>query len=896
MAAGAIKGITVEIGGDTTKLNKALSDVNKESKSLQQELRGINSLLKLDPGNTELLSQKQKVLAESVDNTKKKLEQLKSVEEQVNQQFANGEIGEKEFRDFQREIISTEEKLKSLETEMKEFGSVSAQQIAAAGEKMKDVGGKIEGAGKAFAPVSAAVADVGKAAVKVTADFDSAMSQVKALSGATGEDFDALREKAQEMGAKTAFSATEAAEGMQYMALAGWNTQQMLGGISGILNLAAAAQMDLGEASDIVTDALTAFGLKAEDSSHFADLLARTSSRANTTVHGLGEAFKYCAPVAGALGFTAEDTALAIGLMANAGVKGSQAGTSLRGIFSQLTSELKITNKAGEEFNVQTVNADGSMRSLRDILIDLRESFSHLSESEQAATAKSLFQQRSMTGALAIVNATDESFNALADSIDNCGGSAQEMADTQLDNLSGQVTLLKSALESAAISIGDVITPYVRKAVEIVQELVDKFNELPESTKKIIVVVGAVVAAIGPTLVVVGKLMQSVGSIMTMAPKIQGAISGLQGTFSAITGVLGGLSAPILAIVAAIGVLVAAFVTLWNTNDEFREKVIGIWEEVKAKFDEFCNNVVELLNSLGFQFSDITEVIKAVWEGFCNFFAPIFEAVFAQIADILKAAIDVICGILEIFIGVFTGDWSKAWDGVKTVFSAIINLISATFKNFVDLIGGLLGKLVDAIKTAFSKALDAAKTWVKNLGQKGKEAITSLIDNVISAGKSIPGKMLEIGKNIVQGVWNGIVNAKDWFTNKVKDFFGSIVTTAKEVLGIHSPSTVMEDKVGYQIPPGLGRGIIRNSKAALQPLRNLFDDMINMGDGVINDFPSGTVQMPTDYGAILAAMNNISNKLDNLKIYLNGRTLVGGIIRDVDDKLSEISRQKARGM
>ena len=283
--------------------------------------------------------------------------------------------------------------------------------------------------------------------MKTAADFDSAMSKVAAVSGATGSDLEALRDKAREMGEKTKFSASEAAEAMNYMAMAGWKTEDMLSGIDGVMNLAAASGEDLATTSDIVTDALTAFGLTAKDSGHFADILAAASSNANTNVSMMGETFKYCAPIAGALGFSAEDTAEAIGLMANAGIKGSQAGTSLRTIMNNLSGEVKICGSSIGEVTVATTNADGSMRDLSDILADCRTAFSGLSESEKAAAAESLVGKNAMSGFLALMNAGEADITKLSSAIDNCDGSAASMAETMNDNLAGQLQILKSRLE-----------------------------------------------------------------------------------------------------------------------------------------------------------------------------------------------------------------------------------------------------------------------------------------------------------------------------------------------------------------------------------------------------------------------------------------------------------------
>ena len=279
---------------------------------------------------------------------------------------------------------------------------------------MQNVGNKISGAGEKLLPVTAGITALGTVAVKTGADFDSAMSKVAAVSGATGDDLQALRDKAREMDSQTKFSASEAAEAMNYMAMAGWKTEDMLSGIEGVMNLAAASGEDLATTSDIVTDALTFFGLTASDSAHFADVLAAASSNANTNVSMMGETFKYAAPVAGSLGFSVEDTAEAIGLMANAGIKSTQAGTSLRSIMTALAGEVKFCGESIGEVEIQTTNADGSMRELSDILADCRVAFAGLSESEQASAAQALVGKNAMSGFLALMNAAPADIDKLS--------------------------------------------------------------------------------------------------------------------------------------------------------------------------------------------------------------------------------------------------------------------------------------------------------------------------------------------------------------------------------------------------------------------------------------------------------------------------------------------------
>ena len=576
VVASRIQGITVEIGGDTTKLSTALSKVNKEIRDTQAQLKDVNKLLKLDPGNAELMAQKQRLLAQAVGETREKLEALRLAGQQANEALAKGEISRSQYDALQREIVETEQALRDLERQA-ERSSVALQKIGAAGEKLRDVGPAIEGAGRKLMPVTAAVGGLSAAAVKVASDFDSAMSQVAAVSGAAGKELDALRDKAREMGSKTKFSASEAAEAMNYMAMAGWKTGDMLEGIEGIMNLAAASGEDLATTSDIVTDALTALGLSAADSGHFADILAAASSNANTNVAMMGETFKYCAPVAGALGFTAEDTAEAIGLMANAGIKSSQAGTAMRTMLTSLTGEVTFVGDAFGELTVQTVNADGSMRSLGDILGDCRAAFSQMSEAERAANAEALVGKNAMSGFLAVMNAAPGDIEKLNSAINNCDGTAERMAETMQDNLAGQLTILKSQLEELAISIGEILMPSIRQVVGWIQGLVDWLNGLDEGTKKVIVTVALVAAALGPVLIVVGKVVGAVGTILTVVPKVAGAVSGVIGFVSGT--VVPALSAVVAAIgwvPIAIAAVIGAVVLLYNKCEWFRDAVNAV--------------------------------------------------------------------------------------------------------------------------------------------------------------------------------------------------------------------------------------------------------------------------------------------------------------------------------
>ena len=578
MAGNRIQGITVEIGGDTTKLQTALKGVNTEIRNTQSQLRDVEKLLKLDPGNTELIAQKHRLLAQAVSETREKLETLKTAQRQADEALRNGTISQQQYDGLQREIVETEQELRRLEQQA-EQSATALQKIGATGEKLQAVGDKVSSVGQKLLPVTGVVTGLGTAAVKTAADFDSAMSRVAAVSGATGSDFDKLRDKAREMGAKTKFSATEAADAMNYMAMAGWKTEDMLSGIEGIMYLAAASGEDLATTSDIVTDALTAFGLTAEDSGHFADVLAAASSNANTNVSMMGETFKYCAPVAGALGFSVEDTAEAIGLMGNAGIKASQAGTSMRSIMTNLTGDVKLSGAAIGDVTIATTNADGSMRSLSAILADCRVAFGGMTEAEKANNAETLVGKNAMSGFLALMNAAPEDIAKVSGAVNNCKDAAKNMADTMQDNLEGQLTILKSQLQELAISFGDLLMPAVRSIVSGLQGMVDVLNAMPDGVKQVIMIIALLAAALGPVLIIIGKVISAVGTIMTIVPKLAGVINTVKTAFGALNAVM--LANPIAIVIAAIAALVAAFVYLWNTNEEFRQFWIRLWNEIK---------------------------------------------------------------------------------------------------------------------------------------------------------------------------------------------------------------------------------------------------------------------------------------------------------------------------
>ena len=776
MAGNRIKGITVEIGGDTTKLQTALKGVNTEIRNTQSQLRDVEKLLKLDPGNTELIAQKHRLLAQAVSETREKLETLKTAQQQADEALRNGTISQQQYDGLQREIVETEQELRRLEQQA-EQSATALQKIGATGEKLQAVGDKVSSVGQKLLPVTGVVTGLGTAAVKTAADFDSAMSRVAAVSGATGSDFDKLRDKAREMGAKTKFSATEAADAMNYMAMAGWKTEDMLSGIEGIMYLAAASGEDLATTSDIVTDALTAFGLTAEDSGHFADVLAAASSNANTNVSMMGETFKYCAPVAGALGFSVEDTAEAIGLMGNAGIKASQAGTSMRSIMTNLTGDVKLSGAAIGDVTIATTNADGSMRSLSAILADCRVAFGGMTEAEKANNAETLVGKNAMSGFLALMNAAPEDIAKVSGAVNNCKDAAKNMADTMQDNLEGQLTILKSQLQELAISFGDLLMPAVRSIVSGLQGMVDVLNAMPDGVKQVIMIIALLAAALGPVLIIIGKVISAVGTIMTIVPKLAGVINTVKTAFGALNAVM--LANPIAIVIAAIAALVAAFVYLWNTNEEFRQFWISLWESVKETAIQ-CWQAISAFLSQAWEAIQNTAV--SVWNGIRDFFSglwtgiqTLFTTVVNAIAGFLSGAWNAVKGTVVSVWNAISQFFTSVWNGIRNVTSVVVNGIRSFLQSAWNGIRALITTVMNGIKSVVTAVWNGIRSVITRVMNGIRSVVSSVWSGIRNTISSIVNGIKNTVSNAFHAMWSGIRSTISGIYNTIRDGLGNAV-------------------------------------------------------------------------------------------------------------------------
>lgn len=785
MASKRIKGITVEIDGSTTGLDKALNGTNSNLSKVQSSLKDVDRLLKIDPKNTELLAQKQKLLSQAVEETKGKLETLKAANEQAAKSVGNydawkeaytpiqeeigktqdkiktlkekmselekaGKIDTAEYRALgeelkneqnhleelkqkakevsdefgnpisheqydalQREIIETEQRLNDLEKQAKESASILGTQMQEAGKKMQEVGDGITSAGKKLLPATTAIAGIGVASIKTAADFESSMSQVAATMGMTSqeiengsEDYAKLEKAARDMGSATQYSASEAAEALNYLALAGYDVDKSVETLPTVLNLAAAGGIDLASASDMVTDAMSALGDTAGTAENFVDKMAKTSQKSNTSVAQLGEAILTVGGTAKTLAGGTTELNTVLGILADNGIKGAEGGTALRNMILSLSAPTDTAAEKMEELGLKVFDANGNMRPMNDIFNDLNATLSTMSQGEQTQVLNEIFNKTDLKSVNALLANSGDRFNELSGYLGDCDGAAATMADTMNNNLNGQITRLKSAISEVAISIGQSLMPVIKDIVAKIQEWTDKFNNLDDKQKKIIIVIGLIVAAIGPLLIIIGTLISSIG-----------AITGAAGTL--IT-VLGGISAPLLPIAAVIAGVVAAGVLLYQNWDTIKEKAGELKDAVAEKWDNLKEKTAET-------WTNMKEGVKEDWTN-------MKEEIHGSVTDAKNKVVEGWESIKEKTSETWSNVQEKIEEkggGIKGILGTAVegykSLWEAGFSTIDQLTDGKLGNAretvrskMESIRSDFSDKMDAAREGVRSAIDKIK--------------------------------------------------------------------------------------------------------------------------------------------------------------------------------
>lgn len=703
------------------------------------------------------------------------------------------------------------------------------------------------------------IAGAGAAVVGVAAKFESAMSEVAAISGASGDELQALTDKAQEMGATTKFSASESAAALKYMAMAGWDTEAMLNGINGVMQLAAASGEDLASTSDIVTDAMTAFGLSADQSTRFANVLAQTANRSNTSVALMGETFKYVAPVAGALGYSIEDASVAIGLMANSGIKGSQAGTSLKNILTNLAKPTDQVQAYMDKLNISLTDSAGNVKPLNQLLNEMRDGFNDLTEAEKAEYAAGIAGKEGMSGLLAIVNSSQTDFDNLTDAINNSSGAAQNVSDVMMNNLGGQLTILKSTLEGIAISFGNILLPAIKKVVESLQGFLDWLNNLTDGQKELIVTIATVVAAIGPVLLIVGKVITLATNVIKTVKLVKTAVVGLNAVMAA---------NPIGLVITVIAGLIAALVALYNKNETFRNFVNTAWAQIKEVISGVVGALVNFFTiTIPGAVDSVITWFQTLADNVANFFTVVIpekinELVqwFTELPERIGYAIGFAIGtladwivslaekaaeigpqVIDTIVTFFQELPGKIWEWLTETLSNISTWIAQTGQKVTQIGPQVIEKVVSFFRSlpgklwsALGQALSKVQEWGTNLITWAKTAIPNVVSQIVDGFKSLPTKMVEIGKNLLSGLWNGITNALGSLLEGIKSIGSNIVGGFKDAFGIHSPSRETAN-MGVMLMKGLAQGMSQSMGLVKDRIRQVSRTMTEEFDHTLPD-------------------------------------------------------------
>ena len=798
-----------------------------KSDALKAKISELTQKMDVQKTKVEDCKSHYETLTTRLDNNKKKSEELKAKVAELSKAYeeskeATGENSEEtkklktELDKAEKQLATTEAQTTKYEAAVKKQGAavtqaeadlanmevqlrdvnaeLARQKFDEYAEKAGKVGQAVQTAGQHMMKVTTAIGGVAAASVTVAANFEQQMSKVQAISGATAEDTDRLTESARQWGRDTKYSATEAGEAFEYMALAGWKTDDMLEGIGGILNLAAASAMDLGTASDIVTDYLTAFGLSAKDAGKFADEMAYAMSHSNTTTEALGEAYKNCAATAASMGYSVEETTAVLMTMANAGVKGGEAGTALNAIMTRLATDTKGCATELSKYGVEVYDAQGNMNSLSSILTGVRGVWNNLTDEQQANLAKTIAGTNQFSALQTIMSglsdeavASGMSFSDYSEALQNCDGTASDMAATMQDNLLGRLTQLKSKLEDVGITIGNSLMPFMEKAVAKIGELADKFASLSPQQQETILKIAGVVAALGPLLTITGKAITVSGQISKGVGKVVGKLAemgttagGATGGMSVLKGALTAITSPVGIAIAAIAGITAVVVTLWKTNEDFRNKITEIWNRIKSVFTEFGQHITDKLNSLGFDFENFGEVVKAIWEGFCNVLAPIIEGVFNNIAIFIETTLNVITGVFDFFVSLFTGDWQGCWDAVKSIFESVWNGLKEYIGNILNTIKGVVDAFLGLFGTSWDEVWNSIKTTFENIWNGIVSFFSGILDGIVNTVTTVWTAISTTISDVLTGIWNTFSNI---FTT-IRDFVSTVFETIKNVITV----------------------------------------------------------------------------------------------------------------
>ena len=667
---------------------------------------------------------------------------------------------------FSKELENMKLKLKEANKEL------SSAKLKEYGDKIKTAGDKVSAAGKKMMGITAAVTGVGVASVKTASDFDSEMSRVKVIAGATDDEFEKLRKQAIQLGADTVFSASESAAGMENFATAGYNAKEIMAGIPGVLNLAAVSGGDVANAAEVMATTMRSFKLDASESVHVADAFAKAAADTNAEVADIGEAMKYAAPIASSLGISLEETAAAIGIMSDQGIKGSQAGTSLRGALSRLAAPTKAMRDTMEELGVKFFDSKGNMISLSEQVAQLQSKFKGMTQEQKENAIVTLYGKNALSGMQALIDRGSGALTKMTNSFKNADGAAQDMADNMLDNLAGDVENMSGAFESAGINLASQFTPEIRSITQAVTNAIDKFNGLSDGQQKTIATIALVVAAIGPLLLGVGKVISITGNAIDGIGKIKSAISGL-GLVSkissgagkigkAITGVFSTLGLKGVIIAAVVAAVVAGIVLIIKNWDKIKPALENVWNKVKAIFTTAKN------------------WLKNVFTTFWNWLKSVFMAGVNIIKTIIATAFLAIRVIITTYVNIWKTIITTAWKIIRTVVTTAVNII----KKVISTVFLAIRVVITTYVNIWKKIITTAWKIIRTVVTTAVNIIKKVISTVFLAIRVVITTYVNIWKKIITTAWNAIKTVVTTVVNTIRTVVSTVFNALKNIISV----------------------------------------------------------------------------------------------------------------
>ena len=730
--AGTIKGITIQIGADTTKLSSALNSANRAIKQTQTELKNVEKALKVNPTNIDLLRDKQGLLNDKIADTKTKLDAMKQAQAQLDSQGVDK--NSREYRELQTQIDLCEQELKDLNKESKNFGSAGAQAVAAVGEKLKDVGAKISQVGQNLTThVTLPLVAVGSVGAAKFAEVDKTMQLTNATMGNTEEQANLLNQAMKDAAANSTFGMSDAATATLNFARAGLSAEEAAAALAPAMNLAAGEGGNLDTVSGGLVATINGFGGSFDDATKYANVFANACNNSALDIDSLSSSMSVAAPIFAAAGYSVNDAALYMGVMANAGIDADTAANALKTGMARLVDPAKEGQEWMDKLGISITNSDGSMKDSVQVQKELHDAFSTLSESEQIAAASAIFGKNQMSNWLALINTAPGDVSALSGALAEEGTTA-EMAEAMMGGFGGSIEKLKSAIDVAATSLGEALAPTISKVADAIQKAVDWFNSLSDEQQELIAKVGLVVAAIGPLLLIVGKVISLAGTIMTLAPAISTAITVMTG--------------PIGLVVAAIAAVIAIGVALYKNWDTIKAKAQEIGDAVKEKWEGMKQAVSE----------KVTAMKEAVTEKWNNMKSAIANSNIGQtVGTVWQAAKDTMSEKLNNMRAAYDQHGGGLKGAVAAAMEGVKGYYTAGFTFVDNLTGGKLSNVLNTVKTKMSDVKNDVSAKLENVK-------TSFSTKMATASSTVSTKMVEI---------------KGHFQNKMED----AKTTVSQKLG-----------------------------------------------------------------------------------------------------------------